>query len=425
LVSRYFGGHVTEQSLKGLAKTLDDRGTRERQLKGRLKEILEQSGLAASSNEERVGHSNNGTGVTGTKEPEEEISPRLQDDTNGGTTNNSHGLFMASGDEFHLKNVIDSFLQDKSQSGLIDGISTAIGLRVRVKQVVDPLKDPVVANYNLGVVFGWKKHEETTCYEGGGDETETINYPIWRVILDKDGSGIHMNGEELLDSICRYKRWRNNEKDYFEDDIAILNYRNSLGRHCGKAADAGFSATPSYLARLMVKREQELYTSLKHLTYDNNWGGKSSARNIWITSMRDECYDYRTVKSGMFTLEDAFFKLTGGFPECMISSTCSAKDVLDDINERFDIELESIEKNTTLWNSRQSRDVFLYIMEKSSTTGFLALGLDLISRNCWAFANANKPRGRRAVSIIDTSSAPNTRSTRRMNAWQQANQDWY
>merc|ERR1712130_519289 len=103
----------------------------------------------------------------------------------------------------------------------------------------------------------------------------------------------------------------------------------------------------------------------------------------------------------------------------MLPSDLSAKDILDNPEKRFDIELESIEKNTTLWNSRQSREVFLYIMQESSTTGFLALGLDLILRNCWAYVNANKPSGRRAVPLYEEPSVPTTRSTRRMNAWQQ------
>ena len=50
-------------------------------------------------------------------------------------------------------------------------------------------------------------------------------------------------GMELLDSISRFSRWIN-DKAYFEHDAAFLAYRNALGRHCGRAADAAHAATP-------------------------------------------------------------------------------------------------------------------------------------------------------------------------------------
>ena len=82
----------------------------------------------------------------------------------------------------------------------------------------------------------------------------------------------------------------------------------------------------------------------------------------------------------------------------------------------------------TLWNSRQSREIFLEIVNTCSSTGVLALALDLLCRNCWAFVDANtaKQKGRSdRVSGYDAGSS-SMRTTRRMNAWQQANQhDWY
>lgn len=428
LVSQYFGGHATERALKGLTKNLDDRGLRERELKVNLKETLEQSGLAAvevANNEGVMGDSNGDETVI--KDIQEEgvmeNVPRSRPEVINGEG------FKKTGDEGCLKNAIDSILENASfvfPNSLIIGIPSAIGERVRVRQVIDSLKDPDWATYNLGKVIGWKQNEQKKSGEEGTFETSE-NYPLWKVILDSGGVEVHLSGEELLESICRYKIWKSNDEKYIEHDATIFNYRNSLGRHCGKAADAGYSATPMYLGRLMVKREQELYVSIKSLTYDNTWGGKCGARNVWIASMRDGCHDLQTVKTGLFTLEDAFFQLTGGFPDSMAAPNRCAKDILDDVNMRFDVELESIDKNTTLWNSRESREVFLHIIRESSTTGFLALGLDLVFRNCWAYVNANKPSGttRRAVSTIDASSAPSTRSTRRMNAWQQASQDWY
>eukprot|EP00547_Thalassionema_nitzschioides_P013554 CAMPEP_0194249628 /NCGR_PEP_ID=MMETSP0158-20130606/20923_1 /TAXON_ID=33649 /ORGANISM="Thalassionema nitzschioides, Strain L26-B" /LENGTH=1526 /DNA_ID=CAMNT_0038986183 /DNA_START=14 /DNA_END=4591 /DNA_ORIENTATION=- len=427
LVSQYFGGHATERALKGLTKHLDDRGLRERGLKVNLKETLEQSGLAAVevvTNEGGLVDSN--ISETATEEMQgkgltDNVSLIRHETINGES-------FKKTGDEDCFKNAIDLILQSASfvfPSSLLIGITSAIGERVRVRQIVDSLKDPDLATYNLGRVISWKQHEQNKSGVEGTLEARA-NYPLWKVILDSGGVEVHLSGEELLESICRYKIWKSNDEKYVEQDAAIFNYRNSLGRHCGKAADAGYSATPVYLGRLMVKREQELYVSIKSLTYDNTWGGKCGARNIWIASMRDGCHDLQTVKTGLITLEDAFFQLTDGFPDSMAAPKRCAKDILDDVNMRFDVELESIEKNSTLWNSRESREVFLHIIQESSTTGFLALGLDLIIRNCWAYVNANKPTGntRRAVSTTDTSSAPSTRSTRRMNAWQQANQDW-
>lgn len=51
---------------------------------------------------------------------------------------------------------------------------------------------------------------------------------------------------------------------------AFFAYRNSLGRYCGKAADAPYSSSPIFFARHMVKRDGELYPKLKVGCYDNN-----------------------------------------------------------------------------------------------------------------------------------------------------------
>jgi hypothetical protein len=273
--------------------------------------------------------------------------------------------------------------------------------------------------------------------------------PVWRVTLES-GGGEWLSGFELLDSLCRHIRWSGKEKGYFEDDAAFLAYRNSLGRHCGKAADAALCSTPNFLARLMVKREQELYMPLKNRAYDNNWGGKSGARNAWINSLRDFCYDFRTARDGLLTLENAFFELSGGIPEDPSDPQPDPKSLLNDEATRNDIELETMDKSaSSLWNSRESRAIFREIVNSksfvvflavpyaschshicllccsyllaSTTTGVLALAFDLLCRNCRAYLDANKlsePRKSFAAP------AP-MRMTRRMNAWQQANQSWY
>jgi hypothetical protein len=442
LTLRYWGGHATEKALKGLAKNLDDRGTRERELKAHLKETLEQSGLGATTPVAEV-FAEDGEDDMGVaeKQPEfeaadehQQLSPKPDEDKDEGDEKDEKLLTTGDGDALVVSIKAVELDHSVISVPLVSGLTTAIGSRVRVREEVDSAKQNLVAHYRIGNVVGWKFREESLPFEAGlqalNGGTKTRERPVWKVVLDRGGGEVLLNGKELLESICRYRKWKSHDKGYFEHDAAFLSYRNSMGRHCGKAADAGFSETPTYLARLMVRREQDLYTSMKNLTYDNTWGGKSGARNAWITSMRDECYDLETAKTGLLTMETAFFELTGEFPESMAPSNRSAREILEDPSARFDIELESIEKSTTtLWNSRQSRDVFLEIIRNSKTTGFLALGLDLLCRNCWAYVEASKPRGRSAAAATTSASAyelaPGRRSTRRMNAWQQMNEDWF
>jgi hypothetical protein len=112
----------------------------------------------------------------------------------------------------------------------------------------------------------------------------------------------------------------------------------------------------------------------------------------------------------------------------MAHTTQDAKSILSDHKSRFDIELESIDPVVkTLWNSRLSREIFLEITNQCSTTGVLALALDLLCRNCWAFINSNtvKQNGRVDKKPMYDMGVT-TRATRRLNAWQQANQqDWF
>lgn len=435
LVKRYWGGHATEKALKRLAKNLDDRGIRERCLKTNLKEALENSGLARSAPDEEGGADGDTAESSHSPVLVPEVEKSLEqpsdaDDADNDEVSPDEKLFT-SGDQEMLTMAIKAFDSDEStvvSLSLVEGMTTAIGSRVRVRMVVDLNKQPAVAHYHIGVVVGWKQYDDINSQEGSSN-TGVVTYPLWKTVLDRGGGEIFLTSTELIESICRYKKWKDNDKGYFEHDAAFLSYRNSIGRHCGKAADAGLSATPMYLARLMVRREQELYNPLKALCYDNNWGGKSGARNLWITFMRDDCYDFQGAMRGLLTLESALLELTGGFPDTMVPSNRDAGSILSDHNARFDVELESIDKDVkTLWNSRQSRDIFLEIVNTCTSTGVLALALDLLCRNCWAFVDASttKQKGRSDRVSGYEAGGSSMRTTRRMNAWQQANQhDWY
>lgn len=411
---------------------MDDRGIRERCLKANLQEALENSGLVRSAPLEEGHADGNALELPDVREnlPDAEKSLDRQSLTihDEGTPEEK---LLTSGDQEMLTTTIESFDSDLPSVvslHLVEGMVTAVGSRVRVRMVVDPNKQPAVAHYHIGIVVGWKQHDDMRS-QVSLSKSGMTTFALWKVILDRGGGEVFLTSTELIESICRFKKWKDNDKGYFEHDAAFLSYRNSLGRHCGKAADAGLSATPMALARLMVRREQELYNPLKALCFDNNWGGKSGARNLWITFMRDECHDFQGTIRGLLTLESALLELTGGFPDSMAQCNRDAKSILSDHKARFDVELESIDKDVkTLWNSRQSRDIFFEIVNTCSTTGILALALDLLYRNCWAFVDAStskqKGRGDRAPGYDAEGSS--MRTTRRMNAWQQANHhDWF
>lgn len=248
-----------------------------------------------------------------------------------------------------------------------------------------------------------------------------------------------MTGFDLLRCLIRAEKWRNHQQKYNESDSTLFSYRNKLGRFCGRAADAPHASSPLFLARLILKREQEFYMPLKNRSYDNNWGGKSGARNAWIASMKDFADDLNTVREGLLTLENAFYELCGGNSEGNVETEKSetAKELLEDTEQRFDMELESLQKDMKrLWNSRQTRSIYREIMSSSTSVGFLALGLDLLCRNCQAYLDATKPatKSTRNSSLDVYQNGTSTRLTRsqydqqtsyqqeggrRMNAWQQ------
>eukprot|EP00551_Chaetoceros_affinis_P012548 CAMPEP_0203679712 /NCGR_PEP_ID=MMETSP0090-20130426/36666_1 /ASSEMBLY_ACC=CAM_ASM_001088 /TAXON_ID=426623 /ORGANISM="Chaetoceros affinis, Strain CCMP159" /LENGTH=1444 /DNA_ID=CAMNT_0050547455 /DNA_START=38 /DNA_END=4369 /DNA_ORIENTATION=- len=143
-----------------------------------------------------------------------------------------------------------------------------------------------------------------------------------------------------------------NEKET-EIESALFSYRNKMGRFCGRAADAPYASSPLFLGKLILKREQDCYTPLKSRTYENNWGGKSGARNAWIASIKEYTNDLGALRDGLLTLEDALFEMCGGFHEESGDSKTidlSGKELLEKKETRFEIELESsVQKINGLW----------------------------------------------------------------------------
>lgn len=371
LSKRHWGCQTTEPSWRDLIKNLDGRGTRERELKENLKEALEESRLA-------------GTAGDAIKEAGDATENSEDDKTKGKEpdcqTSGDEHLFLAA------KHSIDTSASKVVSLDMLEGLSSAMGQNVRFREVVDAAKDQEVARYDMAVVNGWKLAEVEEAdgaeeYENGGDTkmTKTSSVPVWRATLERGGE-VWLSGYDLLESLCRYIRWNRKDVAYFEEDASFLAYRNSLGRHCGKASEAAISSTPMMLARLMLKREQELYMPLKNRSYDNNWGGKSGARNAWINSMKDYCFDLHTAREALLTLENALFELTGGIPEQPSDPQPDGKALLNNEATRVDIELESIDKSVNaLWNSRESRAIFREIVQCKSIERRLVVN----SLSCW------------------------------------------
>mmetsp|Transcript_17106 Transcript_17106/g.41625 ORF Transcript_17106/g.41625 Transcript_17106/m.41625 type:complete len:1521 (+) Transcript_17106:233-4795(+) len=364
LTKRCWGWQLTESSVRALTKGLDGRGVRENNLKKNLKEALE----AKTASKE--GADDN--------EPESQVQP--------------------SGDEDHFaraKQRMDQLDSQVIDASFLSTLSSAIGQMVRFRNVVESTRDREVARYEAGSINGWKLRKDEVTMEPDGDEfepqTQVVEVPVWQVITDK-GNEYWLTGGEMLESICRLAKWKSKCPSYFESDAGYLSYRNTLGRHFGKAAEAANAMTPIRFTQSMVKREAEIYQKLKHRVYDNTWGGKNGTRNAWVTSMRDFAFDFETAREGLLTFESALFELIGGFPgDTSAEEGRSGRSLLDNKVTREDIELESLEKGMNrLWNSRESRNVFLEIVKSAKTVGFLVLCLDLVCRNANVYLEANK-----------------------------------
>jgi hypothetical protein len=377
LSKRHWGCDVTEASLRSVMKNLDSRGVRENELKKNLKEALEdKSTLQDNATAQHKAAAEGENGEAPQNESGEENATAQHNAVaageNGEASQNENGeehvdsgaVIQSGGDDNYFSEAKEAarYLQsDVVRADILEKLSSsAIGEHVRVRVLIDHQ-----ARYATATITGWKLREDQEPVQPDGDEFEPsmriVMTPIWCAFSDR-GNEFWLTGTELLESICRFAMWTNKEKGYFEHDAAFLSYRNPLGRYCGKASDAAASSTPYRLAHLMVKKEAEVYAKLKHRLYDNTWGGKNGSRNAWISSMKDYAFDFQAIREGLLTLENAFFELAGGVPVENDEST-SGKDLLNNPKTRNDIELESLDKDATgLWNSRDSRSVFLEIV---------------------------------------------------------------
>jgi predicted metal-binding transcription factor (methanogenesis marker protein 9) len=360
LVKRHWGCHVTDSSLRSIIKTLDSRGTREKELKENLKETLEDKATTQEQPNEANDTVKAEISEIDALEADVEAEYKVQD----------------KGDGPAFLEALEAMRSQPSGQILfsaVENLASAIGARVRVRVLIETTKDGQVARYEVGSITAWKiqKDVEKIAPDEFDSQTEVVLTPLWRASTDT-GREFWLSAIEVMESITRYARWSGKDKSYFENDAAFLAYRNSLGRHCGRAADAPFASTPIRFSQLLIKREGELYTKLKHKFYDNNWGGKNGSRNAWLASMKDFAFDFETVREGLLTLEAAFHELTGGFPGKNGENTNgdavhrSGKELLDDPTVRNDIELESLEKSILgLWNSKASRAIFLEIVKST------------------------------------------------------------
>ena len=417
LVHSLWGCHTSEESWRKVIKSLDGKSGNEKALKVSLQESLEK---------------------VDKQENEPEPHSLGEDEENTADKNDVlDSEFKTDGDEEHLvetKNAHGNAADVEIEN--LDSMISAIGQNVRVRVRVDGTKDSEMARYESGNVSGWKTRTEERAVPQEKDsdsdyeemehepKMEKVEVPYWRVWTEY-GNVVWLNGLELLESISRYSKKESSES-YFEHDAAFLGYRNQVGRFCGKASEAPYSSSPFNFAKLMVKKEAELYPKLKIRSYDENWGGKSGERAAWTNKMKDYAFDTETVKQGLLTLETAFFHLTGEFEDYNLpnNETPDAVQLLEDPASRVEIELESEKTVQGLWNAPSSRAVFIEIVTRAATTGLLALALELLCRNTQKYL---KKHGLLNTRTRETSfeELP-SRRTRRKNAWQEANHDdWF
>lgn len=397
LVKRHTGSISSLNSLRKLIRNLDSKGVRENVLKAALKEAVESTAVKTSGKEEMASNASEQEG----------------------------NEIQKSGDEVVFKQAKN---HATSNPGLVDDIemlsnvTSAIGRRCRIRHVEDDVSTPDEATYSMGTVIGWRiKKSMVEYFEPSSETTNMLEKEenVWTISLDKGGE-LELNAMDLLSSLVRVKKWRNQHPGYFEHDSPLFQYRNKIGRFCGRAADAPYAAGPFAFSKLMLKREQELYASLKSRSHENNWGGKDGIRNSWIVSMKENFESTNVLRNGLLSLEDAFYEMCGGREQEESKdekiSNRSASDILENDDLRIDVELESYGmKPKGLWNSYESRAVFREIISSSTSLGVLSLGLDLICRNAQAYLDATKSTStRKALSNYElglyNTSARSTRS---------------
>lgn len=400
LSKHHWSCYTTDRSLRVLVKNLTGACHQEKELKEALKETLETMALSA-----------------GEKNSQDEDTPHDK---------NEPAEFLSSGDNTAFRSAKLNAMTD--DVALLENLSSAIGRRVRLRRIPDPDRAPDFAQYTMGTVTGWKLEEtmENSTAENQTNDEVAKAAAIWKLGLD-DGGELHVPANELVDGVIRAIKWSTQRQGYIEHDAPFLSYRNGLGKFCGRPVEAPSSMTSLAFTKHMIKKEQDLYLQFKNRTLENNWGGKSGARNAWVSSLKDQgdCFD--VAKNGLLTLEEAFFELSGGFgtpkpsnddlfdsltnektdidaaPTNGESTTSngttnasgpgklSGKDLLYDEVSRFDIELESLGTDVQgLWNTPDTREIFREIISSSITVSVLALGLDLISRNSNAYFNRTK-----------------------------------
>lgn len=348
----------SNESLRALIKNLESKGLLEGSLKLSVKEILEGSGaLDISSTDDGENES------PVQKSGDEEVFQEAKAD--------------ASGQEIEM----------------ISSLESAIDERCRLRIVHDDISAPDAGIYVMGTVVGWRMKKTIIQIQSQNEnseseyEDETMidrvpqviekDLPVWSLSLDKGGMK-EIHASELINGLIRAKKWKHQYPGYVEYDSPLFAYRNKLGRFCGRAADAPYASSPHFFSKLMIKREQEFYNSLKSRSYDNTWGGRDGLRNTWIASMKEDFDNLYTLRDGLLTLEQAFHDLCGGDTSMESKSDDeerkSAKELLEDDVLRCDIELESLGLAIGgLWHCKESREVFREII--SSECHYTLAGL--------------------------------------------------
>lgn len=388
LSMHHWSCYTTDRSLRVLVKNLTSASPEEKELKEALKATLETMALAAGEK--------NSQGDDATTEKKEAIE------------------FLSSGDEAAFDKAKQAIMEEDCK--LLENISTAIKRRVRLRQIPDPDRTPDFAQYMMGSVTGWKMEEAQE-----GEEA------VWKLALD-DGGELHISPTEVAAGIIRAIKWSTQYPGYIELDAPFLSYRNDFGRFCGRAVEAPSSMTPLAFAKHMIKKEQDLYINFKNRALENNWGGKSGARNAWVSALKEHGHNFEAVRDGLLTLEEALFELSGGFgtpkpsgealldslangksendaattngessmtngiaPESADITVLKGKDLYYDETSCFDIELESLGNDIHgLWNSFDAREIYREIISTANSVCILSLGLALISRNGQAYINRTK-----------------------------------
>jgi hypothetical protein len=194
-------------------KGLDGRGIREDKLKKGLKEALDEK-------------STNVDGGVDTKDQAEDGENRKDDNKESKMKEKSDEI---SSDEVAFEEVRKSYTSSSSDLSSIkivnDLTSSAIGEEVRVRTFVESNRDGKIVRYEVASIIAWKKRKDQVPVES--DETDfepqlkTVYTPVWQA-RTKNGTESWLIGTDLIESICRYIKWKRKDADYFEHDSSFL-----------------------------------------------------------------------------------------------------------------------------------------------------------------------------------------------------------